>query len=774
MPRSRIRLSLLAALLLASCTDSQLDGVPRIDLDGYAETDGTLLPDTEVDTSIDVDPAETDGTVLPETDIVDVEIVDVDVIEVDTAEVDTVPDVIEVEAGCFTNEQCRAIVGPIGACQDPVCDGGVCRVAQRPDCCASNNDCPRLDDPCLSNRCPVPGGGCVALNICNPCQTANDCNSNDPCTIGSCGADGECVYTRNPACDQCQSDQACDDGVVCTKDACIGGRCLHEPTPGCCSQDIDCRDQDPCTRDFCRPGSGLCGFEQIPGCGECTPELCDDFDPCTQDLCTDIGCTHISDPDCRACQGNGQCNDGDICTRDQCANGRCFYSPATGPDGAPLCGCDSADQCDDNDPCTQDFCDGQQCINFPDPTIPECNACGGSTCDDFDPCTIDFCDGFNCQHQAVLGLPGCEERCQTDMDCGQADMCSKSFCDMNTFTCTTISIPDCCQGDDMCNDFDPCTEDACIADGRCIHREVPGCGNCEQFCDDGDPCTQDQCFPDTGECFFIPLPGCFDECDSNDDCEDTSRCTRNTCVSGTCEVAAIPNCCNNNNDCRDGNPCTNAFCQDQSGTCIISFTDCDDGNPCTRDSCDANSGGCISVPDPASPECRCEPQVLWERHFIGGETPDINIDGSGFGVRWQVDDVRSSSPSQSLRYGDDEGDDYDTNFRTFGRATGPTLDVPFNARRVTLEFNVYMDIDEDPSRDSLRARVLFGDNRNEIVWDRVWMPRMNDWVPVQAELPSEVIGQEIQIRFVFDSLDGEGNDGQGVFIDDIVVRSVCQ
>jgi len=298
---------------------------------------------------------------------------------------------------------------------------------------------------------------------------------------------------------------------------------------------------------------------------------------------------------------------------------------------------------------------------------------------------------------------------------------------------------------------------------------------CQDLCDDGDPCTVDDCLPDTGDCFFERVSGCGDQCRDDNDCEDNSDCTLNTCETGICRIAAVPGCCRNNEECRDGNPCTTAFCERDSGTCIIEEADCDDDNPCTVDYCTPEYGGnCEHVPDPANPECQCIPEVLWARNFVEGEAPDINIDGSGFGVRWLVDDVRAFSPGRSLRYGDDNGEDYSTGFRTFGRATGPEFDVPAAAAAVRLDFIVYLDIDADPDADSFRARVLFG-NQNEIAWDRVSVgPEVFErWYPVSVELPQDVIGEQIQIRFVFDSLDGEGNAGQGVFVDDILVQTLC-
>ncbi len=795
MPMRRFPI-IFVLLSLPTCTDAELEGVPRVDRDGFADaTSGDVTSD------VDPDAPPPDGTIADTTP-------PPDTTPADTTPADTTPP--DTDGGCISNAWCSQVLGPLGPCQEPICDlqSGTCRVFTRSGCCAIDADCPPLSDPCLSNRCPIPGGGCVAINVCPVCRSDADCPTNDPCTIGQCAADGECVYQTNPACAQCQSDAQCNDQSACTIDRCVQGRCVHDPAPGCCSTDAECRDDDPCTRDFCRPGSGICGYEEIPGCAPCTPELCNDFNPCTQDLCTELGCTHISDPDCRGCQGDGQCQDGDVCTRDRCVNGRCTHETAVGPDGQALCVCQDNDQCDDGDPCTLDFCDAGQCFNVFDPSVENCGGCAGSTCDDFDPCTTDFCDGVNCQHIATPGLPGCDGRCVSDDQCPLPDQCSKSFCDAVVGSCVTISVPECCQGVAECDDGDRCTEDSCLSDGRCWHQAIPGCDDpcagacddndpctidrctadgrclfepipgcgeiCPGGCDDGDPCTADRCMPESGRCLHEPIAGCQTGCQTDLDCADESVCTENVCADdGRCITTGIPGCCQSQRDCFDGNPCTTDFCAPGVGLCVNLAESCDDNNPCTIDTCDAN-GGCVSTPDLNNPACQCVPQRLWVRSFVEGEAPDIEIDGSGFGVRWRVDGVRSLSPSQSLRYGDEEGEDYDTGFRTFGRATGPSIDVPRAAREARLDFQVWIDVEPDPDQDSFVARVLRG-NQNIVVWDRTSVPpeRYRTWVPVSVPLPPQVIGDDIRIRFVFDSLDDDDNDGQGVFVDDVVVYTTC-
>jgi len=724
MALTRTLLLLIVVALTSSCTDSEMEGALPFRHSDARPPDGVGdVGDDTLDVSdTTVVPDSTDTTVLPD-----------------------VPDTTDTDVpGCVSNAQCRDQLGPLGPCDDPVCDPrtGTCSAVRRPDCCVSDADCPAFGDPCLENGCPVPGASCVARDVCLGCQSDAECVSDDPCLAGRCGAGGACFYDPIPGCGECTRDVECGDGLRCTADRCVNGVCQHEVLPGCCQGDAECVDADPCTVDACRP-DGSCVNEPIPGCGACTPESCDDGDACTKDTCTDAGCVHVVDelaPECWRCRTDSQCDDGDACTIERCLEGRCLSETALNPDGTPVCRCSGPEDCDDGEACTRDVCDGGLCVNLFDPGAPGCG-CGGSDCDDLDPCTRDFCDGLTCQHVFAPEIAGCGGRCQSDEQCPPADQCSKSYCDAQLGSCVVVSIPDCCVSVAECDDGDACTEDACLADGRCLHQPIPGC-----------------------------VPG---GCTGDADCADATACTDNFCVNGQCVTAAVPGCCRRNADCNDGSVCTEDFCLQGSGICVNAPRSCDDEDPCTIDRCDP-ALGCVSTPDTQSPECRCEPRTLWRRAFVQGETPDIDTDGSGFGIRWRVDGVRSFSPTQSLRFGDDQGEDYANGFRTYGRATGPELEVPTNVGQVRLDFMVYLDVDPDPERDSLRARVLFRGN-NEIVWDRVQVApeRFRQWLPVSVALPDEIIGQTIEIRFVFDSLDGEGNLGQGVFVDDIAVYTTC-
>lgn len=98
---------------------------------------------------------------------------------------------------------------------------------------------------------------------------------------------------------------------------------------------------------------------------------------------------------------------------------------------------------------------------------------------------------------------------------------------------------------------------------------------CQNGCDDGDPCTVDSCVSNTCQHAAIT-------------CDDGNGCTTDVCVDGACQYKPV--------NCDDGNACTNDSCV--NGSCQNVPINCDDGNPCTDDWCDGtckhgnNSASC--------------------------------------------------------------------------------------------------------------------------------------------------------------------------------------
>jgi cysteine-rich repeat protein len=264
----------------------------------------------------------------------------------------------------------------------------------------------------------------------------------NPCTL-DCDPNEGCVYTA-------QSGTPCPgDGDVCTTDVCVGGACMHPPTT--------CDDGVVCTIDACDPATGCTA----------TPSdaLCDDGNDCTVDTCNPVsGCASVVRPDF------APCDDGNVCTTDDaCLLGQCVGT------GIPLA-------CDDGSPCTVDSCDPHfGCVNLEDPAACPCvvggtpkpagtpcvdgNGCttpdtcdgsghciGGPVCDDGDPCTSDACF-FLCVHV--------DDRCTTDCagrpdgtPCSDHAVCTVGACHGGV----CVSTPRDCGDEDPCKGADLCVE----------------------------------------------------------------------------------------------------------------------------------------------------------------------------------------------------------------------------------------------------------------------------------------------------------------------------
>ena len=216
-----------------------------------------------------------------------------------------------------------------------------------------------------------------------------------------------------------------------------------------------------------------------------------------------------------------------------------------------------------------DDCDG---------SVDEPNEIGGdliNLCNDDNDCTKDVCDGeAGCSYLPVEG-----DECKDGNPCTVADHCVQGLC-------VGSSV--------VCDDSNPCTDDACNETGGCIF-EPNG-----EDCDDGDPCTLgDHC--SAGVCAG-EAASC--ECQVNADCaalEDGNLCN------GTleCDTSKLPHLCRVKADTEvlcpapfgvDA-PCLVAACEPVTGACSFAAAGngvpCEDGDECSLgDACE--DGSCVA------------------------------------------------------------------------------------------------------------------------------------------------------------------------------------
>ena len=239
---------------------------------------------------------------------------------------------------CTKTEACKAgkCTGVLALCDDGKectvdnCDPakGACSWTGKTGGCNDGDEC-TVGDYCKAGKCVGKG--------------KNGCDDNSPCTIDSCDEKlGKCKHV--PA-DVVAKPIPCDDGDKCTKtDLCKAGKCVG-------SGGIVCDDGNQCTVDACKPATGKCGFS-----ANINP--CDNGNLCTWgDRCKNGKCVTGT---------NFSCDDGQACTTDSCdaKTGKCTYKPLA--NGA---NCSDGEACSTGDRCLDGKCtakDRSKCAIFKD------------------------------------------------------------------------------------------------------------------------------------------------------------------------------------------------------------------------------------------------------------------------------------------------------------------------------------------------------------------------------------------------------------------------
>ena len=428
-------------------------------------------------------------------------------------------------AGCEQN--------PVaGACDDvdpctasSACTVGNCIATAALDCVSSG--------VCFDSACDASAGGCVDIPNTADCEDGDDCTLGDVCAAGVCA--GEPLV--------------CDDGNLCTTDACEGGVCATDAIEGAlCDDGNSCTLSDTCV-------DGICAGNGIPGCGNCD---------------NDGDCLEQQDED--ACNGTLRCDSG-FCEVDpdsfvSCADveaGPCQVAACDSSTGACAV-TDRADglPCASEDPCMADgFCAAGTCVGQP------------TSCDDGNPCTGDSCDAEQgCVHGPIGGP------CDDGNPCTSGTACTAGTCLGGTNTCECVSNGQCNaqNDDDLCNGTLKCDGGLCVVNPTTVVL-CPASTN---------PCAENVCNGATGQCSEAPLEDGI-ACSDGDPCS-----VGDTCGAGSC-VAGPPV------DCDDGNSCSEDLCDPATGGCAYQVTSasCDDDNPCTLT--DACAGGeCIGQPNVCS------------------------------------------------------------------------------------------------------------------------------------------------------------------------------
>jgi len=455
-----------------------------------------------------------------------------------------------------------------GACNGAgMCKDSTCEASSGPSCDDHN---PCTADSCdASGKCvhvPVSDGtSCSDGNACNGAETCQAgvcksgpppvCNSNNPCTVGSCVPATGCVLTPvadgttcpstncgTAACKQgmcmATSGPNCDDGNPCTADSCgPNGTCVHTPVANgtSCSDMNACNGLETCQAGQCHPG---------------TPVTCTAVDAChgagTCDPATGM-CSKPVVPDGSACSAGNKCTSGDACKSGVCIAGT--VKTCTASDKCHSAGtCDAATGTCSNPPVT----DGTSCSDG--------NACNGA----------ETCKAGTC----TPGMP---------LQCNTTNPCVASSCDPST-GCKSTPVAD----GTVCAPASSCAAASTCSAGVC----KPGAG---LNCDDHNPCTADSC--GTSGCVHTPVT-------DGTSCSDGNLCNgAETCKAGVCSPGT-PVACKASDQCHVAGTCNPATGQ-CSNPAATDGTACSDGNKCTSgEVCKAGAcGGGTPVTCTASDQC---------------------------------------------------------------------------------------------------------------------------------------------------------------------------
>jgi hypothetical protein len=220
------------------------------------------------------------------------------------------------------------------------------------------------------------------------------------------------------------------------------------------------------------------------------------------------------------------------------------------------------------------------------------------------------------------------------------------------------------------------------------------------------------------------------------------------------------------------------------GSACDSDASCNDSNDCTVDICVAHK--CQYFPQ-ALPGCCGLPAL--EEDF-DGTAPNIQVtdlyatDVNNGGVVWQIVSNRSASTPNSLYFGIPDAPclaDPTQNCPTYGneKAVGATaafngISLPISGS-ITLEFQLYMHV-ESGAWDMLSVEASAGAAIPTEVWSKIELNNANGmtggFVTVEVDL-SAFSGQVVSLIFKFDTKDNFGNDTEGVYIDNLKIRTEC-
>jgi cysteine-rich repeat protein len=263
-----------------------------------------------------------------------------------------------------------------------------------------------------------------------------------------------------------------------------------------------------------------------------------------------------------------------------------------------------------------------------------------------------------------------------------------------------------------------------------------------------------------------PCDGCSATCALEFGCGDGSACGAEECDDANAEVCdgCSPSCvlevCGDGllcpalgEECDDSNVaacdgCSPVCTQEVCGNGLLDCGEqCDDGNPL---SCD----GCSS----------CQVDELAHRD-------DFEAGPAGWVATglWNQDVYRSSSPTTAWYYGQTFLRNYQTVFpaTNAGTLTSPSIDLA-RLSGIELSFQYFLETESQPGVDLASVEVSRDGFTSDVTVLASQLPDQTSFAEQRYDLtPFE--GDLIQLRFGFDTVDGEDNHFEGFYVDDAMI-----
>ncbi len=483
--------------------------------------------------------------------------------------------------------------------------GNVSNQVEKPQC-QIDDDCP-IGKSCIANKC-------VASNL-QPCQTSDECSSEQYCNAGFCAAI------------ECSTQEDCPFGLSCIDNYCKTGWYVK------CKTSDDCPLKSECVKGVCLESDGEKDGDLEPEAEREVTEAAEGSKEVPSEIETDPPVEFeeesLYNPEklCQPCVSDADCGgNGNKCFADSSGTKYCFTACRTVADcgsGRFIC----LNHVDYGTVCypTSNYC-ASTCFETGCPSGQVCGSDG--KCKTVTSGTQGYCEPCSTDYDCIAGAV-CMNDSSGSKYCGRD--CSNSACaDLSNSYCKRISdsIYQCWPISNSCNSACDCSKVNCNARYKCNPADC-GCDAASDHClNSGCPFDYD-CNYASGECELRQQENC---CNVIGFCEFYDM----VCNTATCGCVLPPGQCQNNANCAPGETCeyiTKKCVFDYCKSCRYS-SDCSMARDISEDST-CVKGGCANYCEndsdcPAQAKC-VEDDGGWTRYCVPisgscSSSPDGDID----------------------------------------------------------------------------------------------------------------------------------------------------